>query len=50
MDYSINPRYEAESSVGTCARGSLLVKVLKPRIVVELGTHGVSLFAFCEYC
>ena len=50
MDYSINPRYEAESSWWEHVPvAHWLVKVLKPRIVVELGTHyGVSLFAFCE--
>ena len=56
MDYTIIPRYEAESSWWEHVPvAHWLVKTLKPKTIVELGSHyGVSLFAFCEaseaYC
>jgi len=44
------PRYEADSSWWQHVPvAHLLVDIIKPKIIVELGTHyGVSLFSFCE--
>ena len=46
----ITPRYEAESSWWEHVPiAHLLTEQLKPKIIVELGSHyGVSLFSFCE--
>jgi len=46
----LSPRYEADSSWWEhVPLAHMLVEILKPKIIVELGTHyGVSLFSFCE--
>ena len=47
---SITPRYQADSSWWEHVPiAHFLIEMLKPEVVVELGSHyGVSFFAFCE--